>query len=166
MSAASSGGPRYDPSLTAEQRRASDNGIWLCQNCAKLADSDVSRYTIKRLRAWKDEAEEVARIQLEAPEYDVDSTNRLARANRLAPQLMEEMREDLRSSPFMREFVLLRKGWVFNSSGDALCYYYDQHADLDNLMHIFENLGLVREVTTTNVKRYRMSEELADYLTR
>jgi hypothetical protein len=28
-----------------------------------------------------------------------------------------------------------------------------------------ENVGLVRDITHTNVKRFRMSEELVDYLT-
>jgi hypothetical protein len=50
--------------MTTSERRASENGIWLCQNCAKLVDSDVLRYTVRRLRAWRDEAEEVARIEL------------------------------------------------------------------------------------------------------
>lgn len=65
ITAASPNGPRYDPDLSPTERRAAANGIWLCQNCAKLVDSDVVRFTPKRLRAWKDEAEEVARIELE-----------------------------------------------------------------------------------------------------
>src|SRR6266568_3374531 len=36
ITAASPGGPRYDPGLSPEERRAPSNGIWLCQNCAKL----------------------------------------------------------------------------------------------------------------------------------
>jgi hypothetical protein len=53
ITAASAGGPRYDPTLSPEKRRHSDNGIWLCQNCAKLADSDVLRFHETLLRAWK-----------------------------------------------------------------------------------------------------------------
>ena len=44
--------------MSAEERKAPDNGIWLCQNCAKLIDSDTKRYTIELLRAWKQIAEE------------------------------------------------------------------------------------------------------------
>jgi len=40
ITAASAGGPRYDAGLSPEQRRSIDNGIWLCQTCAKLVDSD------------------------------------------------------------------------------------------------------------------------------
>src|SRR6185369_16938585 len=50
-------GPRYDESLTAQQRGDMANGIWLCQNCAKLIDSDVQRYPADLLRRWKVEAE-------------------------------------------------------------------------------------------------------------
>jgi hypothetical protein len=36
-------GPRYDPVLTVEQRCSVANGIWLCQNCAKLIDNDPKK---------------------------------------------------------------------------------------------------------------------------
>lgn len=57
ITAASVGGPRYDPALSPEERRASSNGIWLCQNCAKLIDNDVSRFTANVLREWRVGAE-------------------------------------------------------------------------------------------------------------
>jgi hypothetical protein len=53
ITAASPGGPRYDSALTAEQRRSAGNGVWLCQNCAKLVDNDPSFYDVVMLRAWK-----------------------------------------------------------------------------------------------------------------
>jgi hypothetical protein len=37
--AASRGGPRYDASLTPEDRANATNAIWLCQNCAKLIEA-------------------------------------------------------------------------------------------------------------------------------
>ena len=62
--AAAKGGPRYNESMSAEERKAPDNGIWLCQNCAKLIDSDTKRYTIELLRAWKQIAEEYAMTEV------------------------------------------------------------------------------------------------------
>lgn len=53
ISAASQGGPRYDPTLTVEQRSSADNGVWLCQKCAKLVDNDEARYPASILKAWK-----------------------------------------------------------------------------------------------------------------
>ena len=57
ITSAAEGGPRYNPLLSPEQRRHPDNGIWLCQTCAKLIDSDVSQFTENLVRAWKVVAE-------------------------------------------------------------------------------------------------------------
>jgi len=65
ITAASSNGPRYNRSFTAAERKSIDNGIWLCQNCAKLVDNDESRYTVAQLRDWKRESEQVALDALE-----------------------------------------------------------------------------------------------------
>ena len=62
--AAAKGGPRYNEKMSSEERKSPDNGIWLCQNCAKLIDSDTNRYTIDLLRAWKQIAEEYAIIEV------------------------------------------------------------------------------------------------------
>jgi hypothetical protein len=53
ITAASPGGPRYREMLTAEQRSSAWNGVWLCQNCAKLVDNDASMFPEDLLRAWK-----------------------------------------------------------------------------------------------------------------
>jgi hypothetical protein len=57
ITAAASGGPRYDPSLTPEERRHQSNGIWLCQTYGKLVDSDSGHFTVTMLREWKEAAE-------------------------------------------------------------------------------------------------------------
>lgn len=57
ITAAAVGGPRYDPTLTSQQRSAADNGIWLCQTDAKLVDADPAQYTVALLRQWKADAE-------------------------------------------------------------------------------------------------------------
>lgn len=53
ITAAAKGGARYDDSLTSEQRSSAENGIWLCQNCAKKVDNDPLAYPAKLLHAWK-----------------------------------------------------------------------------------------------------------------
>ena len=60
ITAASLGGPRFDRLLSATERAGHENGIWLCQGCAKLIDNDVDRYTADLLRRWKVEAESEA----------------------------------------------------------------------------------------------------------
>jgi hypothetical protein len=64
ITAASLNGPRYDPSLTDRERRSASNGIWLCQTCAKLIDSDVLLYTTAILTRWKAEAEREAQKRI------------------------------------------------------------------------------------------------------
>ena len=67
ITAASSGGPRFDPHLSSAQRSAIDNGIWLCQFCAKLIDSDETRFTKRVLIDWKASAELQAKLRLQVP---------------------------------------------------------------------------------------------------
>lgn len=64
ITAASPGGPRFDANLSSEQRSDLENALWLCQNCAKLVDSDSSRFTAHTLRHWKVLAEAKAQRSL------------------------------------------------------------------------------------------------------
>lgn len=60
ITAASPGGPRYSPLLSTEERRSISNGIWLCQNHARLIDADPEKYPVLKLLEWKRLAEEAA----------------------------------------------------------------------------------------------------------
>jgi hypothetical protein len=64
ITSAAAGGPRYNPNLSSEERRSPENGIWLCQNCAKLIDNDVVRYPEVVIRAWKTLAEHNAALNV------------------------------------------------------------------------------------------------------
>jgi hypothetical protein len=75
ITAASPGGPRYDPSLTPEQRSHAGNGIWLCQTCAKLVDNDPLRYPADLLREWKAKTEETALSQVGKTASPVSSSH-------------------------------------------------------------------------------------------
>jgi hypothetical protein len=75
ITAASPGGPRYDASLTQEERKGIGNGIWLCQSCAKLVDNDESRYTKALLVKWKQDAEQDALREIESATQALDSKN-------------------------------------------------------------------------------------------
>lgn len=66
ITAASKGGPRFDPGLNSEGRKGIENAIWLCQNCAALIDRDIKRYDADLLRAWRENSEEAARLDVGA----------------------------------------------------------------------------------------------------
>jgi hypothetical protein len=64
ITAAASGGPRYDERLSEEQRRAVTNGIWMCRQHARLIDADENNYSPDTLRLWKIDVEQLAAQEL------------------------------------------------------------------------------------------------------
>lgn len=58
ITAASPRGPRYDASLTAEERASETNGIWMCQLHGKQIDDNASRHTADDLKRWKAQHEQ------------------------------------------------------------------------------------------------------------
>ena len=66
ISAASPGGPRYDNSISSDQRCSIENAIWLCAACATLIDRDELKYTVQVLTEWRIRAENAARSSLRA----------------------------------------------------------------------------------------------------
>jgi len=54
------GAARYDATLSSEERRGFNNGIWMCGVHAKLIDNDEKQYTVALLRNWKAKAEDAA----------------------------------------------------------------------------------------------------------
>lgn len=67
ITAASPGGPRYDPALTPKQRQGIENGIWLCQTHARQIDVDEDAFPAGLLREWKARAEKEAGKQIGRP---------------------------------------------------------------------------------------------------
>jgi hypothetical protein len=53
ISAASPEGARFNDQISKEQRSSFENGIWLCQNCAKLIDNDPIAFPVSLLYQWK-----------------------------------------------------------------------------------------------------------------
>jgi UDP-N-acetylglucosamine 1-carboxyvinyltransferase len=94
ITAASSGGPRYDQSLTPGQRKSQENAIWLCQFCSALIDKDPELYTVEAIRGWKRVAEEASRLKVERPAYVFDGggATGLAYALQTRPSLADTVR--------------------------------------------------------------------------
>jgi hypothetical protein len=57
------GSRRYDASLTSEERKSIENGIWCCRLHGTLIDTDEVTYTIAMLKQWRAIAETTARIR-------------------------------------------------------------------------------------------------------
>ena len=163
ITAASPGGSRYDPSLSSDARASAANAIWLCQDCGKLIDSDEPAYSIEVLREWKSAAEAFA--YLEQRGYEVRAVRSPWRKiEAQMPDLLREMRADLRDNPVIREFYLMHRKLLYNMSGSHIRYFYDDHPNLRDKIRILESLGLLSDITVTSIEKFLISEELADYL--
>lgn len=116
ITAASPGGPRYDPRLSSAQRKHQSNGIWLCATHASLVDKDELNYTVETLINWKKTAEKKARSELGIPHISSDylgarisccgtgppsselsGTSSQDYFDSLLPELLDVAKEDLRA---------------------------------------------------------------------
>ena len=168
ITAASPGGSRYDKNISSKKRIQPENGIWLCQNCAKLIDSDPVRFTIQKLREWKKQAEEKALLEIEGKTFQINykSKNEIfEKLEKIMPELLKEMKNDLNHYPLKREFVLLHKGDIYWSEGDELVYYFEEHPELLGKIRILENFTLIEDIRYNDVNRYIFAEEFVEYLT-
>ncbi len=83
------------------------------------------------------------------------------------PDLISEMRTDLRKQPLSREVIILSKTAIYNPDPNKslLVYYFEDHDNLTEKLGILENLGFVEDITWNNTQRYSMSEHFAELLT-
>ncbi len=84
IAAASKGGRRFDPTMTPEQRKSIENGIWMCRTHGKLIDDDAVKFPSELLKAWKRESDHRAgkRIGVPSPQTGGGVANENAEATR------------------------------------------------------------------------------------
>jgi hypothetical protein len=85
---------------------------------------------------------------------------------KMIPELLASMKEDLLEYPFAREFIIMYKGNTYNGDENNLIlyYYYEDHSFLRHKLRLLENHQLIYEITYNSAPRFVMSEELANYL--
>lgn len=139
ITAAAEGGPRYDSTLTSGERAAAENGIWLCQTCSRLVDVDVASHSTEQLREWKTLAEMRAYLGIRG--FAIVVSRSFQKLEEKMPILVAEMRSDIRGGPFVREFVILSKGWSYNGDpqNPAFSYYFEDHEDLKPMLKVMQN---------------------------
>lgn len=84
ITGASENGPRYDKSLTAEQRKSAKNGIWLCENCGRIVDESPDAWTAEGLDSWKRVAEGRAARDATASQDEIADLSELIEATATA----------------------------------------------------------------------------------
>ncbi|HOT72166.1 MAG TPA: hypothetical protein PLX18_00075 [Anaerohalosphaeraceae bacterium] len=84
------------------------------------------------------------------------------------PKLIEEMKGDLskEENKFIRNFFILAKRAIPNTSSKCFFYVFEDHEDLQGKINILENYGYVIDITPSNVKikKYRMTEEFVELI--
>jgi hypothetical protein len=170
ITAASPGGARYRADLSASERAAASNGIWLCPTCAALIDRDTDRYPEPKLREWKADAEAAAALALEDRRSPAtESAGVLLEAERLMPALIGDMRADVRSddTELVREFILPSNPNAAFSPGKTRFFYArNDHPGVLNQVDWLEEMGLVVNITTGTLPTYRMAAEFVEWLRR
>ncbi|MDO6493084.1 MULTISPECIES: hypothetical protein [unclassified Cellulophaga] len=94
ITAASKGGPRFCKEMESHERKSIKNGIWLCQNCAKLIDTDIQKYSENTLIQWKNEAEKESLLVISS-QYVKENKNSTLSENKIKvyEKLYYEIRE-------------------------------------------------------------------------
>lgn len=104
--AAAPGGKRYDRAMSHEERKSILNGIWLCQSCSKLIDSDEIEFTEELLHEWKYCAEMKATQQLQR-EQKTELEN--GQSKHVLHDAFDELRINPEYSEYLRFLNLLDK---------------------------------------------------------
>lgn len=163
VSAAAAGGPRFDHRLSPIERSDASNGIWLCQTCSRLVDTDVASHPVSVLEDWKKLAEVRAYLALRG--YDVVQSRSFTALEQKIPDLVAEIRTDVLEHPFTRELVLLSKKWSYNPGRNPyFVYYFEAHEHLLGKLKMCENYGAVVPTTYNNVDRFELTEDFVEYL--
>lgn len=87
ITAAAVGGPRFDAKLTSAERSDYSNGIWLCQNCAKMVDNDPVTFSVYTLRKWKWAAEQRANREVGRPTSVIEAARVVTQRFKTAAEL-------------------------------------------------------------------------------
>ena len=66
---------RYDPAMSSAERSNIENGIWLCQTCHKMVDSDEVTFPVEKLYEIKRQHEAAVAAIIGRPAASVDGTS-------------------------------------------------------------------------------------------
>ena len=77
------------------------------------------------------------------------------------PKLIAEMRNDVDSNPFIREFIILpqRANYNGSASNPIFRYHFEEHENLKPMLKVMQNYGAVVETTYNNTDRFEFTED-------
>lgn len=168
--AAAKGGPRYDADMSAEERKAPDNGIWLCQNCAKLIDSDTKRYTTELLHAWKRIAEEYAIIEVDSTSPENVADNDIALIKFYVqcfdrPAFQDDINQEGRMEDFdkaIEDTIIALNTGILRTRDGAIIKQAEGKSALINTMWR-QKLDSIGDMLVTIRRRLKIAEKEKEY---
>lgn len=163
-------GPRYDPDFPESKLDSYENIIILCRDHHKEVDDQPNTFTTEYLHIMKKEHEKWVSEQLDQGRITVDNQisrlyfEKFRKVNQSMPELIAEIKDDLsrEGNQLVREFFIVGKQWCLNVSYKCFCYYFEDHDELQNKIHVLDNCGFVTDITTGKAKKYRMTEEFVE----
>ena len=124
----------------------------------------VTSHTIDQLREWKTLAEMRAYLGIRG--FAIVVSRSFQKLEDKMPKLVAEMREDLASSPFIREFIIGSKSWSYNDDPQSpvFSYNFEDHDNLKPMVKVMQNYDAIIETTYNNTDRFEFTEDFAEYL--
>lgn len=115
--AAAPNGPRYNPNMTADERKSPDNCIWMCQTHSRLIDTDEKAYPPTLLHQWKYDAEKAAAERLKEYQYSQTELSDKKTLEGIFETLIQEGQYDV--------LIMLIKQFKVSNSIDELLLRYE-----------------------------------------
>lgn len=165
-------GSRYDFKFSIDEIDSYLNLILLCRIDHKMIDDQPKKFSANFLHRLKKDHERWVAETLELATFlkNLPVTKSIETAflkvKSSMPELIAEMKKDLtkEGNDLIREFFIVSKRWVLNVVDHYFVYYFEEHENLQGKVHVLENYGFVMDMTSKNVKKYRMTEEFIDLL--
>ena len=120
ITAAASGGPRFDPSMSQEDRWSILNGIWMCRHHARLIDADYTNYSSDTLRQWKVISEQKTYSELKKFAHKVDLPNTLVQVG------LDIIFEGIWKAVVDQEWTFVVKDFLYGSIDELREFCADQ----------------------------------------
>ena len=165
-------GPRYNPEFRIDEIDSYSNLILLCRIHHKIIDDQPETFTTDILRKLKANHERHVKetLKLASSHESLSITKsieaKFLKVKSLMPELIAEIKKDLsREGKYLiRELFIMSNNQVLNPENPCFVYYFEEHENLQGKMHILEHYRFVIDMTSTNVKKYRLTEEFVELL--
>lgn len=137
--------------------------IFIGMSSKYLADKYTDRRRIKELQI---ESEQREKKLEEKSKKNIEK--KFSEILQLMPKLLQEMKDDLLSEPFVRELIAISRKGIYNADKNKkiVAYYFEDHEDLLSKLLILEGCGFIKNVAFNDVERYNFTEDFVSLLQR